>query len=127
MSDGSRSVLVVEDEPLIALGLTLTLEEMGLAVCGTAATAADAVALAQTHRPSLVIMDVRLEGSADGVDAAIEIRRTLDSPIIFVTASMERETVERIRQGHPAAILFKPVLPTDLAAEVEKVLRRQAD
>jgi DNA-binding NarL/FixJ family response regulator len=127
MSDAGTRVLIVEDEPLITLGLTLTLEEMGLQVCETAATAADAIALAQEHRPSLVIMDVRLAGPEDGVDAAIAIHRTLGAPVIFLTGSREPETVERIRQDHPAAILFKPVLTEDLMAEIRRVLRTMGD
>ena len=106
--------------------MAAALRNMGLRVCGTAATAAKAVELAQTHRPSLVLMDVRLKGQEDGVDAAVEIRQTLDTPIIFITGSQEPETVMRIRQVHPAGILFKPIFPNRLQDEVEKVLQRRA-
>ncbi|HYD67180.1 response regulator [Azospirillum sp.] len=126
MMDGGTCVLVVDDEQLIALGLAVTLRDMGLQVCGTAATAAKAIELAQTHRPSLVLMDVRLKGPADGVEAAMEIHRLFGTPVIFITGSREPETVERIRQDHPAGVLFKPILPVNLRAEIEKVLSRQA-
>ena len=122
MTDKITCVLVVDDEQLIALGLTVTLRDMGLRVCGMAATAAKAVELALEHRPSLVLMDVRLRGQADGVDAAIEIHRTVGAPVIFITGSREPETVERIRQDHPAGVLFKPILPIHLKAEIDKVL-----
>lgn len=122
MTDGHTCVLVVDDEQLIALALTLTLREMGLRVCGIAATAAKAVELARTHRPSLVLMDVRLKGQADGVDAALEIHQAFGTPIIFIIGSMEPETVERIRQDHPAGVLFKPIMPNHLKAEIDKVL-----
>lgn len=115
------TVLVVEDEELIAMLLSDMLEEMGLSVCGKAATASHAVELAELHRPSLVLMDVRLEGTADGVDAALEIDRRFGIPIVFVTGSSDNATVDRIQQGHPAAILFKPILPQQLRATVEKI------
>lgn len=124
MMDEITCVLVVDDEELIALALTLTLGSMGLRVCGTAATAAQAVEMAQEHRPSLVLMDVRLKGHADGVDAAIEIHRTVGARVIFITGSREPETVERIRQDHPTGILFKPILPVHLKTEIEKALGR---
>ncbi|MBP2292252.1 response regulator [Azospirillum rugosum] len=121
MTDEITCVLVVDDEALIALGLTVTLRSMGLRVCGTAATAEQAIALAQQHRPSLVLMDVRLKGQADGVDAAIEIHRTVGSSVIFITGSREPETVQRIQQDHPAGVLFKPILPVHLKAEIDRV------
>lgn len=124
MTDDITCVLVVDDEQLIALGLAVTLREMGLRVCGTAATAAQAIKLAQEHRPSLVLMDVRLKGQADGVDAAIEIHQTVGALVIFITGSREPETVERIQKDHPAGILFKPILPVHLIAEIDRVLGR---
>jgi two-component system, response regulator PdtaR len=114
-------VLVVDDEQLIALSLTLTLEEMGIEVCGTAATAVKAVELADRHRPSIILMDVRLKGEKDGVDAALAIHEIFEASVIFITGSREPETVARIRQDHPAAILFKPILPVHLHEAIAKV------
>jgi two-component system, response regulator PdtaR len=119
-------VLVVDDEQLIALGLRLTLEDMGIEVCGTAATADKAVELAQRHKPGIILMDVRLRGEGDGVDAALEIHRMLDVAIIFITGSREPEMVARIQQDHPAEILFKPILPIHLREAIEKVRQRNA-
>jgi two-component system, response regulator PdtaR len=117
-------VLVVDDEQLIALGLRLTLGEMGIDVCGTAATADKAIELARIHKPGIILMDVRLRGEGDGVDAAIEIYRTLNAAVIFITGSREPETVARIHEDHPAAILFKPILPVHLREAIERVRRR---
>jgi len=119
-------VLVVDDEQLIALSLRLALEEMGIEVCGMAATAVKAVELAHRHKPSIILMDVRLKGEGDGVDAALQIYRTLNAAVIFITGSREPETVARIQQDHPAAILFKPILPIHLSEAIEKVRQRNA-
>lgn len=115
-------VLVVEDEYLIAEGLRLQLQDMGLTVCGTAATAESAVALAETHRPSVVLMDVRLRGVGDGVDAALAIHEKVGSKVIFVTGSREPATLSRIQLDHPSAILFKPVFGRQLQTAVEQAL-----
>jgi DNA-binding NarL/FixJ family response regulator len=117
-----RLVLVVDDEFLIAQGLCLQVEDLDMAVCGTAATADEAVALAQLHRPELVLMDVRLRGDKDGVDAALAIHHTVGSKVIFITGSREPSTIARIQMDHPAGVLFKPISDRQLRSAVEVAL-----
>ncbi len=83
MTAKRNRALIVEDEFLIAEGLRVQLEMIGLEVCGVAMTADEAVALNEQHRPDLVLMDVRLSGERDGVDAAMEIHETTRTPVIF--------------------------------------------
>jgi DNA-binding NarL/FixJ family response regulator len=109
MSDHQDSVLVVDDEVLIAHLWCMTLEDMGLKVCGTAATAENAISMAREHRPRVVLMDVRLRGALDGVDAALAIHEQVGSKLVFITGSKEKATLERIQQDHPMSVLFKPV------------------
>lgn len=117
-----KSVLIVEDNALIAMGLEATLQDLGLYVCGMAASAKEAVMLFTTERPEVVVMDLRLTGEEDGVDAALGIRRVEDRvPILFITGSRDRGSVERIHQDHPAAILFKPVTPSMLEIELLRI------
>jgi DNA-binding NarL/FixJ family response regulator len=115
-------VAVIDDEFIIAEGLTLQLEDLGMTVCGTAATADDAVALVQEKRPALVLMDVRLNGEKDGVDAAIAIHETVGSKVIFVTGSREPATMERIQLDHPAGVLFKPISDWQLRQAIDAAL-----
>ena len=122
MNDLHECVLVVDDEVLIAELWCMMLEEMGLRVCGQAATAAAAVALAQTHRPKVVLMDVRLRGEQDGVDAALAIHDLVGSKVIFITGSKEDATATRIRLDHPTAVLFKPVSERQLQTAVRSAM-----
>jgi len=115
-------VAVVDDEFVIAAGLSLQLEDMGLEVCGTAATCEEAVALVQDQRPEVVLMDVRLAGDKDGVDAAMTIHDTVGCKVIFVTGSREPATMDRIRLDHPAGVLFKPVSDRQLREAIETAL-----
>lgn len=117
-------VLVVDDEFIIASSLCLQIEEMGYEVCGTAATAREAVELAQSHRPDVVLMDVRLRGPEDGVDAALTIHRTVGSKVIFITGSREPATMARIELDHPSGVLFKPIYGQQLRTAVEAALAR---
>src|SRR6185295_15293484 len=123
MSDLKKSVLIVEDEYLISLGLTAQIEDMGLKVCATADSAETAVLQAQTHRPAIILMDVRLRGDRDGVDAAQAIFHTVGSKIIFITGSREQRTIDRIDQDHPFAVLFKPISDKQLKAAVNDAMR----
>lgn len=122
MSPSKRSVLIVDDEFIIADTLGLQVQEMGLEVCGTASTARAAIDLAQTHRPDVILMDVRLKGDEDGVDAALEIHRTVGSKVIFITGSREPATMARIQLDHPAGVLFKPIYGQQLRLAIEKAL-----
>jgi two-component system, response regulator PdtaR len=123
MSDLRDCVLVVEDEILIAELWCMILEDLGVTVCGTASTAAIAIALAEEHRPRIILMDVRLKGPLDGIDAAIAIHASVGSKIIFLTGSREQQTLMRIQQGHPTAVLFKPVSQHQLQTAVEAAMQ----
>ncbi|HXI99966.1 MAG TPA: response regulator [Micropepsaceae bacterium] len=124
MSGLNNCVLVVDDEFLIAMGFRTQVEDMGLTVCGTAATADDAIALSQKHRPAVVLMDMRLGGDKDGVDAAMVIHDTVGSKVIFITGSRDPATIERINGDHPFALLFKPVSNRQLRATIADAMRQ---
>jgi len=118
-----KAVLIVEDEHLIAMGLSAQIEDMGLQVCATADSAERAVAEALTHRPAIVLMDVRLRGEKDGIDAAKAIHDGVGSKVIFITGSREQKTIERIGLDHPFATLFKPISDRQLRAAVNDAMR----
>ncbi|MBU1374686.1 MAG: response regulator [Alphaproteobacteria bacterium] len=109
MTPLARSVLIVDDEAIIAELWSVYVEAMGIQVCGVAATADDAVSLAEQHRPAIVLMDMRLRGGGDGVDAALAIHALVGSKMIFITGSQEPGTMARIQLDHPSAVLIKPV------------------
>jgi len=119
--------LVVEDEFLIAEGFRAQLEAMGIEVCGTATSADAAIDIAERSRPSIVLMDMRLQGAKDGVDAALAIHDRLGAKIIFITGSKEPATVARIHIGHPSAILFKPISDRQFRAAVEAAAKSLSD
>jgi DNA-binding NarL/FixJ family response regulator len=122
VSDLHDHILVVDDDFLIAEGLCAQLEDMGRKVCGTADTAAKAISLAVEHRPIIVLMDMRLHGQGDGVDAAMAICAAVGSKVIFITGSREPATMTRIQLDHPAAVLFKPISFRQLGTTIEAVL-----
>ncbi len=123
MIDLQDCILIVDDEFFITELLSIYVETMGRTVCATAATADEAVRLAQEHRPSIVLMDMRLRGVGDGVDAALTIHQTLGSKVIFITGSSEPSTLARIALDRPFATLFKPVTERQVRDAIEKAAR----
>ncbi|HEV7691094.1 MAG TPA: response regulator [Hyphomonadaceae bacterium] len=109
--DARGKVLIVEDQYLASEFLRIWTEAYGFDVCGIATTADTAVDLARQHNPTHVLMDVRLDGVRDGVDAANVIQGEIVTRIIYCTGSSEPSTVSRINGDHPFAILFKPIDP----------------
>ena len=118
-------VLIIEDEPIIALDIAAAIERNGHRVTGTAATRADALALAKAHPPGLVLADIQLADDSSGIDAVREILEEHDAPVIFITAFPERLlTGER---PEPAFLLTKPFDPETLNVSIAQALATRRD
>lgn len=116
------SILIVEDEAVVALDLKMQLEDLGYRVVGIADDAEQAVRLATLHKPSLALMDIQLKGPRDGVEVAGELRRQMDLPVIFLTSFSDAETVRRAASTAPYGYLTKPFQIKEVAAGVEVAL-----
>jgi CheY-like chemotaxis protein len=113
------TILVVEDEGLIALDLQRRLQALGYTVPATCATAGEAFTAASSHAPDLILMDIRLRGERDGIDAAEQIRTKLDIPVVFLTAHADMATLDRAKAASPFGYIVKPFGSTDLRANIE--------
>ncbi len=122
----TKRILVVEDEALLAEELSERLQRLEFAVVGTEDTAEGAVRSAELHRPDLVLMDIRLSGSRDGIQAADRIYRELDIPVIYLTAHSDTSTLKRARSTFPFGFLLKPLQERELLAAIEMALQRHA-
>lgn len=121
-----RRVLVAEDEALIRLDLVEMLRDEGYEVVGAAGDGQEAVELAESLRPDLVIMDVKMP-RRDGIDAAREIAGKRIAPVVVLTAFSQRELVEQARDAGAMAYLVKPFNITDLIPAMEVALSRFAE
>lgn len=112
-SSAAADVLIIEDEPVIAMDLQMLVQRCGHRVVGVAASEAKAVQIAREKRPGLVLADVNLGRGGDGINAVRSILEQLDVPVIFVTAYPERLlTAEGME---PAFIMSKPFDPLTLS------------
>jgi DNA-binding response OmpR family regulator len=118
--------LIVEDEMLIAEELKERLSRLGFSVIAAVDTADEGIAIATREHPDLVLMDIRLKGEKDGVQAAREIHEQVDVPIVFLTAHSDRLTVERVKATEYDGFLLKPFQRRELQMTIEVAMQRRA-
>ena len=113
-------ILIIEDEPIIAMDIEMIVRELGHDVVGVATTHREAVDEAQKHQPGLVLADIQLADNSSGIEAVQEILTEVKVPVIFITAFPERLlTGDR---PEPAFLLTKPYQPATLRAAISQVL-----
>jgi len=119
-----RSVLIVEDEQIVALDLQQTLTGLGYDAFAIAATADEAIARASERRPDLALMDIRIKGKRDGIEVAEELRDLFSIPVVFLTAHGDTATIERAKLVEPWGYLVKPVKVAELYSVIELALHK---
>lgn len=112
-------ILIVEDEAIVAMDLQQRLEQLGYSVVGTAMGGAKALELSGLLEPELVLMDIRLQGGMDGIEAATEIRRRFDLPVLYLTAHSDEATLNRAKLTEPFGYLLKPIESRELQVAIE--------
>jgi signal transduction histidine kinase len=122
------TVMVVEDERVVAMHLRQQLSRLGYHVPAMATSGPQALRLIQECRPDVVLMDIHIEGDLDGIETAARIPSDLHVPVIYLTAYSEEPTLERARATKPYGYLLKPFSERELHASIQMVLeRRRAD
>jgi len=122
--DQRGRILIVEDEGIVATDIQRCLEDEGFEVTAIVTSMKDAVREASAHRPDLVLMDIRIQGEADGIEAADHLHRHFGLPIVFLTAHDDRDTIARANRSEPMAFLVKPFKPAELTNTVRIALNR---
>lgn len=120
-----EKILIVDDEVVVAEDIRRQLRSLGYVVVGVVASGSEAVDVAGQHRPDLILMDIKLKGPLDGIDAARTIQSRYSIPVIYLTAFSDEDTLERARYTLPLAYLIKPFVSSDLRAALELALFRQ--
>jgi PAS domain S-box-containing protein len=119
-----ESILVVEDDKIIAMELRDRLQRWGFVVPATVATGEDAYTHALRCRPDLILMDIWLNGPLDGIQAAERIHRSSDIPIVYVTANADESTLERAKSTEPYGYVLKPFEELELRTTIEIALTK---
>jgi len=115
-------VIIVEDEPVVAFDLKRQLEKTGLKVIEVFESGEEILAYLKDELPDIILMDVRLYGSLDGVDTAHEINKKYNIPILFLTANTDTDTFNRAKLTFPHAFLSKPFRIKDVMHAIDLAL-----
>lgn len=124
-----KTVLIVEDEGVVALSLQAALTKMGYTVVGIAVTGREAIGIATEKRPDVILMDIHIKGDMDGIETTEKINEIMDVPVIYLTAYADDETVKRAIRTRSHSYLVKPYNPRELYSNIEFAIykRRMRD
>lgn len=117
-------ILIVEDDMIIAANISLQLSNLGYEVTGIETKGEEAIHHALETKPDIILMDIHLKGKTTGIDAAHEIHRFLDIPLIFLTANEDDATFEKAKETHPFAFISKPFTKQNLERTIALVEER---
>lgn len=116
------NILIVEDERVVAADLEDRLLGIDYGVCGRVSSGEEALAMIEKDRPNLVIMDIKLEGRMDGIEAAGLIRERYSIPVVFLSAFSDEHILERAKITEPFGYLLKPLQTRELRSTIEIAL-----
>ncbi len=115
-------LLIVEDEGIVALNIQNRLQGLGYSVVATVSSGEEAIQVAGETRPDLILMDIKLDGNVDGIEAAAEINRLFHLPVVYLTAYTNDETLNRAKLTEPYGYILKPFEARDLCTTIEVAL-----
>ncbi len=115
-------ILIVEDETIIGMEIEIILRTIGYQVTSIVDTSDEAIKKAETDKPDLILMDIRIKGDRDGIETAEIIRERFGIPIIFSTAYLDEERIQRAKLTMPFGYVLKPIQERDLKVTIEMAL-----
>lgn len=118
MGKESKNILIVEDEMIIALMIEKMVENLGHSVIAKVPSGEEAVELALKYTPDLILMDIRLQGEMDGIEAMIKIRKQIDVQVIYISGNTDNLYKKRVKQSDCLGFLTKPITINDLNSAV---------
>lgn len=118
------SVLIVEDEGIIAIEIEMILRDLGYRISGKAKDGVRALDILASTSPDIVILDINLRGSMSGIDIAKVIQKKYQLPFIFLTALADRDTLDQVKGTMPYGYIVKPFNENDLRTAIELALHR---
>jgi DNA-binding Lrp family transcriptional regulator len=122
-----QKILIVEDERIVAADLALTLQKRGYSVVASVNSGEDAIVAATKHRPDLVLMDIRLAGKMDGIEAATKISGKLGTPVVFLTAFSDDKRLEQAKFAKAFGYIVKPFDEKTLNSTIKMALFKKQE
>lgn len=126
MTRASASILIVEDEMIVARDLQIRLTQMGYNVPHITGSGEEAIGLARASSPDLMLVDIQLKGDMDGVETARRIKAHAETPVVYLTAHSDPATLDRAKETEPYGYLIKPFKAEELRTTIEMALNKHA-
>ncbi len=118
----ATKILIVEDEPIIASDIEMTLEELGYQITDVVDDAESAIESIEKRKPDLVLLDINIEGDTDGIMLAQDIKEQFKIPFIYLTSNADKVTINRVKRTNPAGFIVKPFSEKELQSNIEIAL-----
>jgi CheY-like chemotaxis protein len=119
---GRTKVLIVEDEAIYAMALSMSLRNQGYDIQGPVATGEEAIKIAEQEKPDVIVMDLLLAGNMNGISTAKKIRSINDIPIVFVSGYQDGEILEKARELEFTTCLTKPLKSSEVVFAIDNAL-----
>ena len=120
----TKNILIVEDELIVALNIQVKLRQLGYDAPRKVTSGEQALELVREQRPDLILMDIKLAGNIDGIEAARLIQAEANVPVVYLTAHADEATLQRAKATAPFGYIVKPFEPRDLSSAIEMALYR---
>lgn len=119
------SILLVEDDNVMAKIAETRLQNLGYVLCGRATTAAEAMTIVVNNKPDLVLMDITIKGKVDGIDTANMIKNGFNIPVVYLTSHSDEMFLERAKATNPDGFITKPYTDNNLRIGIELALKKK--
>jgi len=114
-----RKILIVEDDKMLCTIFEMFIKHLGHEIIGISQTGTEAINLCSLQRPDVILMDIHLDGTINGIDAAKNIHHTYDIPVIYITGDIEEETIRSAIYKNTYGFLMKPVYQDTLGVAIQ--------
>lgn len=115
----AKKILIVEDDKMLCTIFEMFLKDLGYELTGISRTGANAIEMCKVDKPDVVLMDIHLVGDINGIDAAKEIHKAYNIPVVYVTSDIEQETIKKAIYKNTYGFLMKPIYQSSLRVAIE--------
>lgn len=121
MAEPIKKILIVEDDMIISLVVENMIKKLGHNLVGKAASGEDAIKLAEEHKPDIILMDIRLKGDIDGIEAVTQIKKKIDTAVIYLTGNSDKVNYDRAKATGCVDLISKPFTIGELTRSLDLV------
>ena len=121
MTESPKKILIVEDDMIISLVVENMIKKLGHTLVGKSASGEEAIDLALEHKPDIILMDIRLKGNIDGIEAVTQIKEKIETAVIYLTGNSDKVNYDRAKATDCVDLISKPFTIGELTRSLKNV------